>query len=292
MYDRAAGLAVRILKGADPAQLPLEDAEPVCAGDQSRDRQGDRPDDPAVAARPRRRRDRMTGAAVSCSPDDDAAFERDRGRRRSPRRRRLRLGLAVKLALAFVGLVSLVLVVNGSARHVARLPSKPKTSPVQIQQEKAQRRRPSDRGVCCPRSSGRSAGRPRRNGMRCRSSSAATISSACCARCRRSPRSTEIDGAGKEQLKLSRTAPDVVASGADDSAAPALCRGGGKRRVVQPGLFPQSVRTLYDDRGRACRASRRRDRCRGQSEVHLGPDQRDAGRAHRLCLCRRSGAAG
>ena len=25
MYDRAAGLAVRILKGADPAQLPLEE---------------------------------------------------------------------------------------------------------------------------------------------------------------------------------------------------------------------------------------------------------------------------
>ena len=66
----------------------------------------------------------------------------------------------------------------------------------------------------------------------------------------------EIDGAGKEQLKLSRTAPDAVASGADFAADPRFAEARGQRRVVQPGLFSQSVRTLYDDRGRPCRASR------------------------------------
>ena len=66
MYDRAAGLAVRILKGADPATAAARGADPVCAGDQSRDRKGDRPDDPSFAAGPRRRCHRMTEAGFPC----------------------------------------------------------------------------------------------------------------------------------------------------------------------------------------------------------------------------------
>jgi hypothetical protein len=54
MFDRAAELAVRILKGADPAELPLRIPDPVCAGDQSRRRPQARSRDPAIAGGARR----------------------------------------------------------------------------------------------------------------------------------------------------------------------------------------------------------------------------------------------
>ena len=60
----------RILKGEKPADLPVQAADQVRAGDQSQDRQGARPRRAADAARPRRRGDRMSapGKAGAIQP--------------------------------------------------------------------------------------------------------------------------------------------------------------------------------------------------------------------------------
>ncbi len=150
---------------------------------------------------------------------DDVAFEVT-GAAGGPARRRLRIGLALKLALAFVGLVSFVLVVNGSvdmwlgyraAEHAA----------VQIQQEKA---RDAARRIeqfvseielqigwttllqwdALPLEE-------RRYDFIRLMREVPAIAEL-----------TEIDGSGREELKLSRIAPDVAGSGINDAADPAF----------------------------------------------------------------------
>jgi two-component system, NtrC family, sensor kinase len=135
-----------------------------------------------------------------------------------PVRRHLRMGLALKLALAFVGLVSLVLVVNGSVAMWLGYREAERAA-AQIEQEKAQDAAQriaqfiseieQQLGWTTPPQWDALSLEQRRYDFIRLMREVPAITEL-----------TEIDGSGKEQLKLSRIAPDVVASGANDAAAP------------------------------------------------------------------------
>src|SRR5271169_604404 len=128
------------------------------------------------------------------------------------------MGLAPKLALAFVGLVSFVLVVNGSVNMWLGY-REAESAAAQIEQEKTQdAAQRIDEFVCeieqqigwttPPQWDALSLEQRRYDFIRLMREVPAITEL------------TEIDGSGKEQLKLSRIAPDVVASGVNDAAAP------------------------------------------------------------------------
>ncbi|HTV46579.1 MAG TPA: ATP-binding protein [Stellaceae bacterium] len=133
-----------------------------------------------------------------------------------PRRRHLQMGLAPKLALAFVGLVSLVLLVSAGLSCWLGFREAEATA-VRIQQEKARNtaRRIEEfvSGIeeelgwtTVPQWDGLPLEQRRYDFIRLLHQVPA-ISEL-----------TEIDGSGREQLKVSRIAPDVVGGGADDAA--------------------------------------------------------------------------
>ncbi len=57
----------------------------------------------------------------------------------------------------------------------------------------------------------------------------------------------QLDSSGREQLRVSRLAMDVVAVG-PTSAGAEIRRGGGEEGLLRPGLFPPRVRALHDAR--------------------------------------------
>ena len=81
----------------------------------------------------------------------------------------------------------------------------------------------------------------------------------------------QLDAQGREQLKVSRLAMDVVGSGTDHSAEPAFGRRS-PRNLVQPGLFPQGIRAVPHHGGGPLRPQRRGHGRRGQPQADLGRD--------------------
>ncbi|HEY3908655.1 MAG TPA: ATP-binding protein [Stellaceae bacterium] len=148
---------------------------------------------------------------------DGVAFEVT-GAAGQPARRRLRIGLAPKLALAFVGLVSFVLLVSAGLEGWLGYRDA-ETAAIQIQQEKARdaagrieefvRDIESQIGWTTPPQWDALPVEQRRYDFIRLLREVPAISEL-----------TEIDSSGKEELKVSRIAPDVVASGADDAAQP------------------------------------------------------------------------
>ena len=133
-------------------------------------------------------------------------------------RHRLRLGLAAKLALAFVGLVSLVLAVSGGLDMWLGY-DQAEDAAVQMQQEKARDAAAritefisdieTQLGWTTPRQWDALPIEQRRYDLIRLLREVPAIAEI-----------AEIDGSGKEQLRLSRTAPDSIASGIDFSANP------------------------------------------------------------------------
>jgi two-component system, NtrC family, sensor kinase len=149
--------------------------------------------------------------------DDDIAL--DRVRSAEPQARRaLRLGLAVKLALAFIGLVVVVLTVSGGLDMWLGY-DEAKDAAIAVQQEKANHaaQRIAEFFVMIEHQLGWTTPlqwdalplEQRRYDFIRLLREVPAIAEI-----------VEIDGGGKEQLKLSRTAPDEVASGADFSSDP------------------------------------------------------------------------
>ena len=135
-----------------------------------------------------------------------------------PASRHFRLGLTVKLALAFIGLVSLVFVLSGALNMWLGY-REAENAAIQIQQEKARDAAARIEGFVSdieqqlgwttpPRWDALPLEQRRYDFIRLLREVPAISELA------------EIDGAGKEQLRLSRTAPDLVAGGTDFAADP------------------------------------------------------------------------
>ncbi len=153
----------------------------------------------------------------------------------SPPRRRLRMGLAVKLAVAFLGLVSLVLIVDGSiamwlgyrtAERAAILMQQVKAQDAARQIEQFISGIERQIGWTTPPQWDALPLEQRRYDFIRLMRQVPAITEL-----------TQIDGAGKEELRLSRIAPDAVASGVDDSAAPRFIEARAKGVWFSPVYF-------------------------------------------------------
>ena len=101
----------------------------------------------------------------------------------------------------------------------------------------------------------------------------------------------QLDASGKERLRVSRFAMDVVASGTDFSKEPKFTEAVARKVYYGPVYFRREIRAVHDARYCWNTARRRRKRRRGQSEADLGRGLADQGRRARACLCRRCAGA-
>ncbi len=249
MYDRAAGLAVRILKGADPAQLPLEEPSRfVLAINLGTAKAIGLTLPPSLLARADDVIEyRSLGFVLA---GDDVAFEAA-GAAGQPARRRLRMGLAPKLVLAFIGLASFVLVVNGSI-DLWLAYREAENAAIRMEQEDAGNAAQriahvvddveEQLGWTTPPGWDALALEQRRYDF--------------IRLLREVPAISEADRdqrVGKGDAEGVAARPRCRGERRRRRGPAALRRRGGQRRLVQPDLFPQPLRALYDDRGRACR---------------------------------------
>ena len=98
---------------------------------------------------------------------------------------------------------------------------------------------------------------------------------------------SQVDSTGKERLRVSRLAMDVVDSGIDLSKDPKFTRGRRQQGLLRPGLFPPGVRALHDAGAGRHPEGCRRQHCGGQPEADLGRGFADQGRRARPRLCGR-----
>ena len=91
----------------------------------------------------------------------------------------------------------------------------------------------------------------------------------------------QLDASGKERLRVSRLAMDVVGSGTDLSNEPKFTEAVAQQGLLRAGLFPPRIRALHDARDRRHAARCRRERRRGQSQADLGRGLADQGRRAR-----------
>ncbi len=97
-----------------------------------------------------------------------------------------------------------------------------------------------------------------------------------------------IDGAGREQLRVSRLSLDEIGSQLDYSKDPKFLEAALGKPYRSRGLFSRRIGTLHDDL--AAGAQCERERGRGQPQIHLGRRVADQGRRARPGLCgRRAG---
>ena len=89
---------------------------------------------------------------------------------------------------------------------------------------------------------------------------------------------SQLDSTGREQLRVSRLAMDVVASKADFSKDPKFAEAVAHKVYYGPVYFRREVRALHDAGARRHAPRCRRERRRGQSQAHLGRGIPDQGR--------------
>ena len=102
---------------------------------------------------------------------------------------------------------------------------------------------------------------------------------------------SQLDATGKERLRVSRLAMDVVGSGTDYSKDPEIHRSHGAQGLLRTGIFSPGVGTVHDARHRGHTPRRGGERRGSESQADLGRGFADQGRRARQCLCRRRAGA-
>ena len=94
----------------------------------------------------------------------------------------------------------------------------------------------------------------------------------------------QVNSSGKERLRVSRLAMDVVGSGIDFSKEPKFTEAAANKIYYGPVYFRREVRALHDAGARRHAARRRREHRGGQPQADLGRGVADQGRRKRQRL--------